>query len=51
VLWIERRQSASNFVGIYEFANFKAMRHKQLRGRGLPGTVGAANDDDFVHVL
>jgi hypothetical protein len=26
------------------------MRHEQLRRRGLPGAVGAANDDDFVHV-
>jgi hypothetical protein len=51
VLWIERRQPASNFVGIYEFPNFETMRHEQLRGGGLPGAVGAANNYDFVHVL
>jgi len=50
VLRIERRQATSNFIGIYEFTNFETMRHEQLRGRGLSGAVGAANDDDFVHV-
>jgi hypothetical protein len=40
----------SSPIGIYEFTNFKTMRHEQLRGRGLPGAVGATNDDDFVHV-
>jgi hypothetical protein len=39
-----------SFVGVYEFTNFEMIRHEQLRGRGLPGAVGAANDDDFVHV-
>jgi len=51
MLGIEWRQPASNFVSIYEFTNFEALWHQQLRGRGLPRAVRSADDDNILHLI
>src|SRR5215470_7006804 len=49
--WIERRQSARNFVCVDELSNVELLRQDDLGRRRLAGAVGSTEDHDILHLI